>query len=163
MNSITVLDIVLLVLFLYFLYSGYSKGFIKQTSTILGIIVALLIAINYYQWFEKYLLPYVDVSEQMLQFLSFAVLFILVNIFIHLLGVIFKKILDMLFLDPLDHVAGAVLGLLKGGLIAYFLVLILAQIPYNGLSEIVDRSFLAARLLDFTPIIKQNLQMFFGP
>lgn len=163
MSGITFLDIGILILFLYFSIGGYNKGFIKQTSTIAGIILALLIAINYYDDFIPYVEPYVSVSEQMLQFISFAVLFILVNIFIHILGIVLKNIMNLLFLEPIDHAAGAALGLLKGGLLAYFLVLILKQVPYPGLEVQIDSSLLAPRLLNLTPLLQHSLQMIFRP
>ncbi len=163
MSGITFLDIGILILFLYFSIGGYNKGFIKQTSTLAGIILALLIAINYYDDFQPFIVPYVNASEQMMQFISFAILFILVNIFIHILGMILKKILNLLFLEPIDHAAGAAFGLLKGGLMAYFLVLVLDQVPYPGLETQIDSSLLAPKLLDMTPLLQHSLQRIFRP
>lgn len=163
MNGITFLDIAILILLLYFVIGGYSKGFIKQTSTIVGLIAALFIAVNYYQDFQSYLLPYFSLSERMMQFVSFAILFVLVNIFIHILGMVIKKMINLIFLEPLDHITGAVLGLVKGGILAYFLVLLLDQIPYSSVTTLVNNSFLANRLLDLTPIVQKNLQDIFKP
>jgi membrane protein required for colicin V production len=163
LNGITFLDIAILILLLYFVIGGYSKGFIKQTSTIVGLIAALFIAVNYYQDFQSYLLPYFSLSERMMQFVSFAILFVLVNIFIHILGMVIKKMINLIFLEPLDHITGAVLGLVKGGILAYFLVLLLDQIPYSSVTTLVNNSFLANRLLDLTPIVQKNLQDIFKP
>jgi membrane protein required for colicin V production len=160
--NITVIDIVLLVIFLYFAISGYSKGFIKQTSTILGIVFALIISMNYYNSLIPVIKPYIKASEQMLQFISFAVLFILINIFVHILGYISKKILDALFLEPIDHAAGAALGLVKGFVVSYLLVLMLAHIPYTTLTEHISHSVLAVRILDVTPFLQNSLQNIFG-
>ncbi|MDI3548426.1 MAG: rane protein required for colicin production [Halanaerobiales bacterium] len=163
MKGITFLDIAILILFLYFVLGGYNKGFIKQTSTLVGLVAALLIAINYYRDFQSYLIPYFDLSAGMMQFISFAVLFILVNLFIHLLGLVLKNLLNLLFLEPLDHIAGAALGLVKGVIIAYFLVLLLDQIPYSRANNLLDNSYLANSLLNVTPIIQKNLQDIFRP
>ncbi|WP_230866989.1 MULTISPECIES: CvpA family protein [Halanaerobiaceae] len=153
----------LLILFLYFVIGGFNKGFIKQTSMIIGIVFALLIAVNYYNGFQKYIAPYVETSPQLLQFISFAVLFIAVNVLVHLLGMVFKNVIDFLFLKPIDHAAGALLGLLKGGLLAYFLVLFLNKLPVTSISQQVQNSFLATRLLSMTPFLQQNLQNIFRP
>lgn len=145
----------------YFIIGGYSKGFIKQTSTILGIIFALIISMNYYYEFIAVIEPYMQVSPAMLQFISFAILFIVINIFVHVLGFISKKILDALFLKPVDHAAGAVLGLLKGFIVSYLLVLMLSHVPYSSLAEHVNDSILAARILGMTPFLQNSLQNIF--
>lgn len=141
---------------------GYAKGFIKQTSTIVGIVVALMVAINYYHNFGLYLNNFLDYSEEVLQFVSFAVLFIGVNIVIHMIGFILKKVINLLFLEPIDHISGAVLGLLKGVILAYLLVLILSYIPYEAVTRMLDNSF-ASRLLDLSPIIQSKLETIFAP
>ncbi len=147
---------------MFFILRGYHKGFIKQTSTILGLLIALVIAIKQYQNFQVYLEPYLDVSLSMLQFISFAVIFIIFNLVVHILGLVLKNIINLIFLDPVDHIAGAVLGLLKGGILVYFFVLILMQVPLLELKEIVDKSFLASNILEMTPLIHQNIKEIFG-
>ena len=89
--TITAIDIIILINFLFFVIAGFNRGFIKQTSTIVGIIFALIIAINNYQALIPYLEERILVSEGMLQFISFTILFILINLFVHLLGFILKK------------------------------------------------------------------------
>ena len=150
-------------MFLYFIIGGYNKGFIKQTSTILGIILALIISMNYYNDFIIIIEPYLEVSPELLQFISFAILFIAVNIFIHILGFICKKILDLLFLKPIDHAAGAALGLAKGFILSYLLVLMLSHVPYSSFTEHISNSILAARILDMTPFLQNSLQNIFRP
>ncbi len=163
MNGISPLDICILILFLYFILKGYNKGFIKQTSRLFGLLLALIIAMNSYKSFQSYLTPYFDFSPQILQFMSFAILFILVNLFIHILGMVLKNMVDLLFLDPIDHIAGAALGLIKGVIFTYLLVLLLDQIPYMFFVRLMDESFLATGLLEFTPLIEKNLQQIFRP
>jgi membrane protein required for colicin V production len=160
---LTVLDVIIFIVLLYFILRGYNRGFIKQTSTILGLLIALFIAINQYQNFKQLLISFLNVSEGMLQFISFAVLFILVNIIIHILGIIAKNILNLIFLGPLDHIIGAALGLLKGGIFSYLIVLVLSQIPYSNVEHVLESSLLAKSFLDMTPLIHNNLQDFFRP
>ncbi|MEJ6950018.1 CvpA family protein [Natronospora cellulosivora (SeqCode)] len=159
--NITIIDILILLMFLYFIISGYHKGFIRQTSTILGILLALLISMNYYKDFIPLIESFISVAPEFYQFISFAILFIGINIFVHILGTIFKRVLDVLFLKPIDHAAGAVLGLVKGFLVSYLLVLMLSHIPYATLTENIRQSILAARILDMTPFIQSSLQSIF--
>lgn len=151
-----------MIIFLYFVIAGYNKGLVKQASTIIGIIVALVISINYYDIFLPILVNYLDFSKEVLQFFSFAILFILINIFVFILGIVCKKILDVLFLGVVDQAAGAALGLLKGFLVSYFLVLILSYLPSESLTEHIANSLLAAKILDLTPFLQDTIQDIFN-
>ncbi len=157
----TILDMIISAILLYFILRGYNKGFIKQTSTILGLLIAFIAAINYYDNFQEYLVNYIDVSEPLLQFISFAIIFVVLNLVIHIIGIILKNVIDLLFLEPVDHIVGAVLGMVKGGLLVYLLVLVLSQIPYNQVVDVVDKSYMANNLMEITPIIQENIKHIF--
>jgi len=161
-GSITVIDIVISIILLYFIFEGYKKGFVKQTATILGILVSLYLAITRYAEFQYFLKPYLNVSETFLQFISFAVIFIGVNIVIQILSNVLEKMTDNAFVKPVNQVGGALFGLLKGGVLVYFLLLILSEIPYQSLTDTIDQSMFADRFLDLTPYVKENLERLFG-
>lgn len=99
----------------------------------------------------------------MLQFISFAVIFIVVNIVIHILGITLKKIVDSIFLQPVDHAAGFVLGIFKAGVIIYLLILILAQIPYQKINDVLNDSFLAGKIIEASPLIQSKIEEIFRP
>ncbi len=160
-GSITVIDIIISIILLYFIFEGYKKGFVKQTATFIGILVSLYLAISKYPDLQYYLRPYLDVSETFLQFISFALIFIGVNIVIQIFCNVLEKITDNAFIKPINQVGGALFGLIKGGILIYFIVLILSEIPYQSLAESLDKSFLADRFLSFTPYVKENLERLF--
>lgn len=161
-GSITVIDILISIILLYFIFEGYKKGFVKQTATILGILISLYLAITRYAEFQYFLKPYLNVSETFLQFISFAVIFIGVNIIIQILSNVLEKMTDNAFIKPVNQVGGALFGLIKGGVLVYFLLLILSEIPYQSLTESLNQSMFADRFLDLTPYVKENLERLFG-
>ena len=163
MDIINFLDIIILVILLFFAFNGFRRGFIDQTSTILGLLAALFVAVRQYQYFEQFLEPYLDLSTSLLQFISFAVIFIVVNIVIHVLGITLKKIVDAIFLQPVDKAAGFLLGLFKAGVIVYLLILIMAQIPYQKINDVLNNSFLAQRIIEASPLIQSKIEEIFRP
>ncbi|TDO92220.1 membrane protein required for colicin V production [Halanaerobium saccharolyticum] len=163
MDIINFLDVIILVIILFFAFNGFRRGFIDQTSTILGLLAALFVAVKQYQYFTQFLEPYLDLSISLLQFISFAVIFIVVNIVIHVLGITLKKIVDSIFLQPVDRGLGFLLGLVKGGIIIYLLVLILTQIPYQKLNDVLNNSFLASRIIEASPLIQSKIEEIFRP
>jgi membrane protein required for colicin V production len=163
LDIINFLDIIILVLTLFFAYNGFRRGFIDQTSTILGLLAALFVAVRQYVYFTQFLEPYLDLSTSLLQFISFAVIFIVVNIVIHVLGITLKKIVDAIFLQPVDRVAGFLLGIFKAGIIVYLLILILAQIPHPKVDDVLSQSFFAERIIEASPLIQSKIEEIFRP
>lgn len=163
MDIINFLDLILLVILLFFAYNGFKRGFIDQTSTLLGLLAALFAAVRQYEYFTQFLEKYFDLSPSLMQFISFAVIFIVVNIVIHVLGITLKKIVDAIFLQPVDRAAGFVLGLVKAGIIIYLLILILAQIPHQKVNQVLNESFLAKRIIEASPFIKSKIEEIFRP
>jgi len=163
LDIINFLDIIILVIILFFAYNGFRRGFIDQTSTILGLLAALFVAVRQYEYFTQFLDPYLDLSVSMLQFISFALIFIVVNIVIHVLGITLKKIVDAIFLQPLDRALGFLLGIVKAGIIIYLLILILGQIPYQNINDVLNESFLASRIIEASPFIQSKIEEIFRP
>jgi membrane protein required for colicin V production len=163
LDIINFLDLIILVILLFFAFNGFRRGFIDQISTILGLLAALFVAVRQYQYFTQFLEPYLDLSISLLQFISFAVIFIVVNIVIHVLGITLKKIVDSIFLQPVDRALGFLLGLVKGGIIIYLLVLILVQIPYQKINDVLNNSFLASRIIEASPLIQSKIEEIFRP
>lgn len=161
-TGITIIDIIILVVFLYFIIRGYEQGFIDQTCKIFGLILAILMGIQHYDSFVVFLEPYLNLPPSLMYIISFALIFIAVNLVVLVLGRVFKQIVQFLFLGLLDSVAGALFGFLKGGVIVYLLLLILNQIPYQALVSMLEQSILASSFLQITPVIQQNLGDIFG-
>ena len=163
MEIINFLEIIILVVMRFFTYNGFRRGFIDQTSTILGLVAALFVAVRQYDYFQTLLEPYLDLSTSLLQFISFAVIFIVVNIVIHVIGISLKRMTDAIFLKPVDKAAGFLLGLFKAGIIIYLLILIMAQIPYSKVNGVVEDSFLAQRVIEASPFIQSKIEEIFRP
>ncbi len=162
-ESLNILDIIIMIIFLYFLLSGYKSGLIKQVSKIFGLITAILVAINQFEPFSEYLEPYLELPPQVLMVLSFIIIFIIINIAVHIVGVFLSKLVKFLYLSPLDYLAGSLFGILKGGIFAYFLVFVLNEIPYEIISEQISSSYFSTHLLELTPFIQENLLEIFNP
>lgn len=163
MEIINFLDLILLIVILFFAYNGFRRGFIDQISTLFGLLAALFVAVRQYEYFTQFLEGYFDLSPSLIQFISFAVIFIVVNIVIHVLGITLKNIVDAIFLQPVDRVAGFLLGIIKAGIIIYLLILILAQIPHQKVSQVLNDSFLAKRIIEASPFIKSKIEEIFRP
>jgi len=162
LQGISVLDVIILIMMLYFLISGYRKGFVRQTATLLGLLLAIYLSLNFYLDFVEVLARYLDFSPTVLQFMSFAIIFVVANLLVHIFGEILKSLLDWMYLEPVDKGGGFLLGALKGLALVYLLVIILNQIPVAEIETALTNSIFADWLLDLTPVIQEALDEIMG-
>ncbi len=162
MNGLSLLDVFIALIVLYFLVSGYRRGFIRQTATIIGVIISAYMAFRFYLDLVDILVGYIDLSPTILQFISFSLIFIVFNVAIHLLSDSLRALFEKIYLEPADKAGGFIMGGVKGILIVYLLVLILNEIPLAEVEAIIANSYLADRLLELTPVFQNVLDDFLG-
>jgi membrane protein required for colicin V production len=141
------LDIVLVLVFIASVASGFVKGFAKLAVGLAAAIAGLLCALWFYGSAGSFLLPYVS-HRGIANFLGFAAIFLLFVI----VGGIIGKVLGMLFkwagLSWLDRLLGSVFGLLRGLLLGVALVLALLAFSPKPPPQSVVRSRFAPYLID---------------
>ena len=110
------LDIILLVVFAYALFTGFRSGLIMQLSTLVAVGAGIWGAIEFSDRVEVWLTDQVELGT-MTGSVSFALTFLVILIGVNLLGRMLTKMLDMAMLSLPNRLAGAALATLKYGLI----------------------------------------------
>jgi membrane protein required for colicin V production len=126
------LDYLLAVILVYCLIRGIFRGLIKELSSIVGVLSGLYAAYTYYPRLARLLQRWIS-NVGYLNIVSCLVLFIGVYIIVSVIGVMIKYFMSVAFLGWIDRVGGALLGAIKGGLIAAVLILIFTTfLPKNA-------------------------------
>jgi membrane protein required for colicin V production len=135
------LDIVIAIILGYSLIRGVFRGLIKEVSSIIGVLAGYYGAYSYYPHLAALLHRWIT-DTIYLNIISFLILFIVILLFISILGVILKYLLSIAYLGWVDRVCGAAFGLIKGLLISAVIVVALtAFLPKNA--KIMSESLLA--------------------
>ena len=125
-----ILDVIFALILFSFVFANYKCGFVdavfSKLSWIGGAVLALLLtplfAFTYVKNFIKL------ESEPVLYFISFSILFLIAFFSIRLIGHIVGSVFALPVLDTLNHVLGALLGLLEALIIiAIILEILLMQ------------------------------------
>lgn len=145
-----ILDLILLLFIAGFAFMGLRSGLIRESATLLGMVVGLLVAGRYYEKVSPMFLSLAKTTG-MSNLVAFAVLLGLTWVAVLVLGALLRDILSSIHLGWLDHLGGMVLGLVKGLFIAEVIVLIVAAVPGQGMQSVVKGSFLGSRLASFGP------------
>ena len=118
------LDILLLLPLLYGAYKGFSRGFVIEVATLLGLILGVYVAIKFSDYTENILRDFLDISSKYLSYIALSVTFLLVVVSIYLLWKMLTKLVDIVSLGLVNKLLGTVLGIAKSFVILCIILLI---------------------------------------
>jgi membrane protein required for colicin V production len=142
------LDIVLLVLLSIPAITGLKKGLIKAVLSLAGLIIGIILAGRLYPAASR-IFTFIG-NENIANILGYILILVAVIGVAMLLVYLLRKLADAITIGWLDHLGGAVFGLLAGFLI---LGAILAIIAKYVESDLIAQSFIAQVMLDYFPIV----------
>ena len=118
------LDYILLATILIWAVFGFRKGFLQTLGSLIGIIIAVIIASRFYPILSAYF-GSTNVSDLLAFITIFGISIKLIGIIFWVFGKIFEVVTVLPFISSFDSLLGAVLGLVQGifmsGIVLYFL------------------------------------------
>ncbi|MFC7356056.1 CvpA family protein [Jejudonia soesokkakensis] len=107
------IDIVLGIILLLGLFSGWKQGLFVALASLIGLIFGVYGAIYFSDYTAQYISEWTDLSEQTTNLIAFAVTFLIIIIIISLLGKFLTKIADFAALGMINKLLGAAFTALK--------------------------------------------------
>lgn len=118
----TIIDIILIILLASGALSGLSRGFFKELAGIAGLIIGLIVARELYLSLAEQVAPFFQTSITVAQVISFIAIWLIVPIGFSIIASILTRAFRAIALGWLNHLAGAILGLVKSVLIIGLLI-----------------------------------------
>ena len=150
----SITDIVLGVILLFFMISGFKSGFVKKIFGLVGLALALILATKFSA----------DLSELVFQSMGlegkigFAISFISIVILVIILqAVIYKSLVHELVENTWNRIGGILLGFIEGGIvlsIALILLSVYFQLPNT---ESKANSILYKPIKNFAPLVYDSI------
>lgn len=130
----TAFDIFGAMLLIVLAMGGYKKGLIDGIFKIVGMYAAMYAAMNYSEFGEIILEPFVLVSDAYKSIAGFATMFLAVMGGITFISFLLRKIATSLHLGSVDKIGGVILGSIKGGILLSAFVWAMDLVPedYRG-------------------------------
>ncbi len=150
------IDIVILIIFLWSAYQGFTKGFIITIASLVALIIGIIGAIKFSGFTADLLSEKVDLNPETLNLIAFAITFILIVIATHIVARLADKLVKAVALGFVNRIAGILFNLLKTALIISIVLVILERIDEKASfiprSE-TEKSALYMPLHSFAPLI----------
>ena len=116
-------------------YSGFSKGLIKELASILGVIIGVFLAKNYYPYLDIKLKLIFESEAGFISILSAMLIFLLTIMVFKIIAKFLTKFLKIIALGLLNRIIGSVFGIFKTVLLLCILVFIFSNI--NNVTGII--------------------------
>lgn len=159
MADMTILDMLIAFVVLIGLWRGFQAGALKTAMSVVGYLVALIVASWWADDLSVLLLPYID-NPVLAVATAFLLVVLAVLLVLHVVLMTASGVLKALKLSFVDRVLGGVLGAAKG-LIKVLILLSIASPVLVYLPNWQD-SILAQNLLPFAPVATDLLKQILG-
>lgn len=146
------LDIFIVIVLALFLFSGIKRGFFCEVAGLVGIVVGVLLALNFSDGLTRLLQSRINLPSSLLFAISLSLIFIVCLLGCKFLAWGLTKVVKSTPLSSLNRLAGGIFSLLKGIVgISLVLLLVLLLEPFVDLNSYVEDSNLGPPLRGVVP------------
>ncbi len=156
-----ILDIIILVIVLFFLFNGFKNGLIYEVFGITKIFLTLILVLKYYSKIDMFLQRHnYKYSNIVVYIFSFIIIYIILSIIVYFID----KFLKVVKLGTFNSLLGGIFGFLKGTIFSIVIIVILIFVKdYNKkIQEIVENSntayYMSLYLKDFYPLFPEQIE-----
>ena len=150
-KNINWLDILVLVIVVRGIYMGVKRGLTAELFNFFGIIISLILAIQWYSQVADVLIINFNLPIWLSKFLCFVIITQTIRIAFKYSLTLLLKILNIQFIPQLEKIGGGIIGIGRGIILAGILILSLRFIPNDYMRESIEtKSFTGSFLIKVT-------------
>lgn len=153
------LDAVIILVVLWFTFSAFQAGFIRETVTIAAAILGVVLAGLFYEDLAEDVLLFID-GEKLANIVAFGLIFAATALAGQMLALVLKPTVNLLQLGLFDQLAGAIFGFVKAMVFIQIFLIVFITFPKWGLREEIEGSTfgsLTVRFMDELPVLVRML------
>lgn len=109
MSTMTLIDILLGLPLLYFIFMGWKKGLVREVATLAGVLVGVWASVH----LSQHVVPLLGLEGESAVLVAFIVTFIAALVLTWLAGRLVESLMKAAKLSLLNHVSGALIGAAK--------------------------------------------------
>jgi membrane protein required for colicin V production len=144
------IDAAIVIVFLYFIVTAFSAGFIRETIGIASAVLGVVVAGLFYDDVGSSVFASID-STTTQNVVGFLVILVGITLAGQLIAVLTKPAITVLQLGVFDQLAGAALGVVKAFVLVEVVLILFVTYPRYDLDKRIRDSEFATRMLDAAP------------
>ena len=126
------IDLIVIVVLLYAFLKGFSNGLVNELASFLGLLIGAIISYSFSDDLSKIIDDYVEIDGQILNILSFILLFILTSFLFTIAGKYMTKLIKYISLGTINRLLGGIFCSLK-----FLIIIVSISMVINYFSELL--------------------------
>lgn len=152
-------DYIIIAVCAIFVANGFRKGFVQEIMGILGLVLAILLALRYFEDMGQIISTRFGMPGNLANVMGFVVISLAIAAIVSIVAVAWKRVIGLSPLSVLDKIFGAGFGLVKGGLIITIILLALVSLQMPVVQDILlVQSPVAKEVLTLAPRLYERLE-----
>ncbi len=154
------IDLVTLVFLALGLLKGFKRGLVRELFSLMGAILAIIVAYHSYQTLALVLLDNYQLSTWQAQAISFVTLLIGISLLGAFFGYVWSKALSFTPFSVLDHIGGAAFGVAKVATFVLILLIFLGAANFGFVDTMLDESVVVQQIGVLLPFVYDYLDVY---
>ena len=126
------IDLIVIVVLLYAFLKGFANGLVNELASFLGLLIGTIISYSFSDDLSKIIDDYVEIDGQILNILSFILLFILTSFLFTIAGKYMTKLIKYISLGTINRLLGGIFSSLK-----FLIIIVSISMVINYFSELL--------------------------
>ena len=126
------IDLIVIVVLLYAFLKGFSNGLVNELASFLGLLIGAIISYSFSDDLSKIIDDYIEIDGQILNILSFILLFILTSLLFTIAGKYMTKLIKYISLGTINRLLGGIFSSLK-----FLIIIVSISMVINYFSELL--------------------------
>ena len=126
------IDLIVIVVLLYAFLKGFSNGLVNELASFLGLLIGAIISYSFSDDLSKIIDDYVEIDGQILNILSFIILFISTSVLFTFAGKSLTKLIKYISLGTINRLLGGIFSSLK-----FLIIIVSISMVINYFSELL--------------------------
>ncbi len=150
----TWIDAVIIIVFLYFIITAFTAGFIREVISTAAAVLGVVVAGLFYDNVRDSLLSSID-NERTASIAAFLIIFLGITLAGQLLGMVVHPAITVLQLGIFDQLLGAIFGAAKAFVLVEVMLILFITYPRWDLDKKINDSQFASVMVDASaPVLK---------
>ena len=150
------LDVAIIAVIIWFTFSAFQAGFIRETVTVVAAIIGVVLAGLFYKDLAEDVLPFID-NETVARIVAFGVIFCTTVLAGQALALVLKPTVALMQFGIFDQLAGAAFGFAKAMVFVQVFLIVFITYPKWGMGDAIEDSFIGTLMVDNVPVLERIL------
>lgn len=150
------LDGAIIAVIIWFTFSAFQAGFVRESVTVLGAVLGVVLAGLFYQELGDDVLTFID-NDTLARLIAFGIIFGGTALAGQMLALVLKPTIDLLQLGIFDQLAGAVFGFAKAFFFIQIFIIVFVTYPKWNMDDVIEESSFGSLIAQKTTLLVKVL------